>query len=56
VVASCDGVCPVVPGKRSENWHRPDPMGRPIDEVRVFRDDIKRRVDTLLDELATSTA
>ena len=56
VVAACDGVCPVVPGKRNENWHLPDPMGRPIAEVRVFRDDIKRRVDTLLDELEMSTA
>ena len=56
LVAACDGVCPVVPGKRYENWHLPDPMGRPIAEVRVFRDDIKRRVDTLLDELAMSTA
>ena len=52
VVAACDGVCPVVPSKRNENWHLPDPMGRPIAEVRVIRDDIKRRVDTLLDELA----
>ena len=52
VVAACDGVCPVVPGKRNENWHLPDPMGLPLDEVRVIRDEIKRRVDTLLDELA----
>ena len=56
VVAACDGVCPVVPGKRNENWHLPDPMGRSLAEVRVIRDDIKRRVDTLLDELATTTA
>jgi arsenate reductase len=56
VIAACDGACPVVPGKRYENWHLPDPMGRPIAEVRVIRDDIKRRVDTLLDELAMSTA
>lgn len=52
VVAACDGVCPVVPGKRNENWRLPDPMGLPLDEVRVIRDEIKRRVDTLLDELA----
>ena len=51
VVAACDGVCPVVPGKRNEKWHLPDPMGLPLDEVRVIRDEIKRRVDTLLDEL-----
>ena len=31
-------------------------MGRPLAEVRVFRDDIKRRVDTLLDELGSATA
>ena len=54
IVAACDGVCPVVPGKRNENWHLPDPMGRPIAEVRVMRDDIKRRVDTLLDELSVT--
>ena len=56
VVAACDGVCPVVPGKRNENWHLPDPMGLPLAEVRVLRDEIKRRVDTLLDELATASA
>jgi protein-tyrosine-phosphatase len=56
VVAACDGVCPVVPGKRNENWHLPDPMGLPLAEVRVIRDDIKRRVDALLDELASASA
>jgi arsenate reductase len=56
VVAACDGVCPVVPAKRNENWHLPDPMGLPLAEVRVIRDEIKRRVDTLLDELPTATA
>ena len=56
VVAACDGVCPVAPGKRNENWHLPDPMGLPLAEVRVIRDEIKRRVDTLLDELATASA
>jgi len=54
VVAACDGVCPVVPGKRNENWHLPDPMGLPLAEVRVIRDEIQRRVDTLLDELASA--
>jgi arsenate reductase len=56
VVAACDGACPVVPGKRNENWRLPDPMGQPIAEVRVVRDEIKRRVDTLLDELAFANA
>ena len=56
VVAACDDACPVVPGKRNENWHLPDPMGLPLAEVRVIRNEIKRRVDTLLDELETASA
>jgi arsenate reductase (thioredoxin) len=51
VIAACDGVCPVIPGKRYENWGLPDPMGRPLDEVRAIRDDVKRRVDALAAEL-----
>jgi arsenate reductase (thioredoxin) len=47
VIAACDGACPVVPGKRYENWQLPDPAGRPLDEVRAIRDEIARRVDAL---------
>jgi arsenate reductase (thioredoxin) len=53
VVATCDDACPVVPGKRYENWQLPDPMGRPLDEVRAIRDEIARRVEELLATLAT---
>jgi arsenate reductase len=52
VIAACDGACPVVRGKRYENWHLPDPMGRPPDEVRAIRDEIERRVEALAAELA----
>src|SRR6266545_4495161 len=48
VVATCDDACPVVPGKRYENWQLPDPMGSPLDEVRAIRDEIDRRVEELL--------
>src|ERR671935_2972345 len=48
VIAACDGACPVVPGKRYENWGLPDPYGRPLEEVREIRDEIARRVDGLL--------
>jgi ArsR family transcriptional regulator len=51
VVAACDGACPVTPGKVRQDWHLPDPMGRPLAEVRAIRDDIDRRVGTLLGEL-----
>jgi arsenate reductase (thioredoxin) len=55
VVATCDDACPVIPGKRYVSWQLPDPMGRPLGEVREIRDDIARRVDVLLEELDTAT-
>ncbi len=51
VIATCDDSCPVVPGKRYENWQLRDPMGRPPDEVRAIRDEIARRVEALAAEL-----
>ena len=51
VVATCDGACPVVPGKPRLDWHLPDPKGRPLPEVRRIRDEIARRVDALISEL-----
>jgi arsenate reductase (thioredoxin) len=51
VVATCDGACPVVPGKRYVSWNVRDPMGRPPDEVRAIRDEIQTRVDELVREL-----
>ena len=47
VVATCDDACPVVPGKRYENWHLPDPKDRPLEDVRTIRDDIAGRVRDL---------
>jgi arsenate reductase (thioredoxin) len=51
VIAACDGACPVVTRKRYENWALPDPHGRDVDEVRAIRDEIIRRVESLLHEL-----
>jgi len=51
VVAACDGACPVTSGKVRQDWHLPDPMNRPVAEVRAIRDDIERRVGVLLHEL-----
>ena len=47
----CGDACPYVPGRRYVDWELPDPKDRPVDEVRALRDDIARRVATLLDEL-----
>lgn len=51
VVATCDDSCPVVPGKRYENWQIRDPMGQPAAEVRAIRDEIEERVGRLATEL-----
>jgi arsenate reductase (thioredoxin) len=51
VVAACDVACPVVPGKRYENWGIADPYGQPIERVRPIRDEIARRVEALSAEL-----
>ncbi|MEV8212841.1 arsenate reductase ArsC [Leifsonia sp. NPDC077715] len=51
ITMGCGDTCPVFPGKRYEDWELDDPAGRPIEEVRSIRDEIKNRVQTLLAEL-----
>jgi protein-tyrosine-phosphatase len=48
VTMGCGDECPYIPGKRYIEWDLPDPKGRPLDEVRAIRDDIARRIDSLL--------
>ncbi len=48
VTMGCGDACPYVPGKRYVDWDLPDPKGRPLAEVRATRDDIARRIDSLL--------
>ena len=43
------GRLPGAPGKRYVDWQIRDPIGLPIAEVRAIRDDIRRRVDGLLE-------
>ena len=52
VTMGCGDECPFIPGKRYVDWELDDPAGLPIDEVRRVRDDISRRVDELVAELA----
>jgi protein-tyrosine-phosphatase len=51
VTMGCGDACPFIPGKRYIDWDLADPKGRPIDEVRVTRDDIARRVQDLVEQL-----
>ncbi|MBP1240356.1 arsenate reductase [Frigoribacterium sp. PvP120] len=52
VTMGCGDACPVFPGKRYEDWELTDPAGRGLDEVRPIRDDIRRRVEQLVAEIA----
>ncbi len=51
ITMGCGDACPYYPGKRYLDWDLPDPAGEGVDAVRPIRDDIDRRVRTLLAEL-----
>jgi protein-tyrosine-phosphatase len=51
ITMGCGDACPVFPGKRYEDWELDDPAGRGLDDVRVIRDEIRRRVERLISEL-----
>lgn len=48
VTMGCGEACPVVPGLRRMDWPLEDPKGKPIEQVRAIRDDVKSRVNELL--------
>jgi protein-tyrosine-phosphatase len=52
VTMGCGDQCPFIPGKRYIDWELPDPSGQPYERVRAIRDEISRRVEALVDELA----
>jgi arsenate reductase len=51
ITMGCGDTCPIFPGKRYEDWDLTDPAGQGIDVVRQVRDDIKSRVQALIDEI-----
>lgn len=55
ITMGCGDTCPVFPGKRYEDWPFDDPAGRPIEDVRRIRDEIRARVEQLISEISTVT-
>ncbi len=51
VTMGCGDRCPYIPGKRYIEWTLPDPKDRPLEDVRRIRDEIRRRVAALVEEL-----
>ncbi len=48
ITMGCGDQCPYVPGLRRDDWPLRDPKGQPIEEVRIIRDEIRARVESLL--------
>ena len=49
ITMGCGDQCPVVPGVKRADWPLEDPKGKPIDAVRVIRDEIRSRVEKLVE-------
>ncbi len=51
ITMGCGDACPIFPGRRYEDWELDDPAGLDVEAVRPIRDDIRRRVEGLIDSL-----
>ena len=51
ITMGCGDACPIFPGKRYEDWVLEDPAGQDLEFVRKVRDEIKVRVESLLQDL-----
>jgi arsenate reductase (thioredoxin) len=51
VTMGCGDECPFFPGVRYEDWELDDPSGLDIEQIRPIRDEIRRRVGDLLEDL-----
>jgi arsenate reductase (thioredoxin) len=51
ITMGCGDSCPIFPGRRYEDWTLEDPAGLGVESVRPIRDEIERRIRTLLAEL-----
>jgi arsenate reductase len=51
ITMGCGDTCPFYPGKRYEDWVLDDPAGKDVAAVRPIRNEIRRRVEALLDDV-----
>lgn len=50
VTMGCGDECPYVPGVVRDDWPLEDPKGKSIEQVRAIRDEIRGRVDALIEK------
>ena len=51
ITMGCGDTCPIFPGKRYEDWVLEDPAGKGVESVRPIRDEIKSRIEGLIESL-----
>jgi protein-tyrosine-phosphatase len=54
ITMGCGDKCPYVPGLRRDDWPLLDPKGQPMEDVRAIRDEIRERVQLLLNRESLS--
>lgn len=53
ITMGCGDACPFVPSKKKEDWEIPDPKHLPLGEFRKIRDQIERKINQLIHDIAT---
>ena len=48
ITMGCGDACPAVPGLRRDDWPLEDPKGKPIERVREIRNDVRSRIEALV--------
>ncbi|HEV8210182.1 MAG TPA: arsenate reductase ArsC [Vicinamibacterales bacterium] len=51
ITMGCGDECPLIPGVTRDDWPLDDPAGQPLERVRAIRDEIRSRVEELLETL-----
>jgi arsenate reductase (thioredoxin) len=56
VTMGCGDECPFFPGRTYLDWVLDDPAGHGVEAVRPIRDEVRRRVEELLEQLGVRAA
>ena len=51
ITMGCGDKCPFYPGKQYLDWPLEDPAGKGVDSVRPIRDEIRAKVEALIEEI-----
>jgi len=55
ITMGCGDTCPLFPGRMYLDWPLDDPAGKGVDDVRPIRDEIRRKVESLIAEIDAGT-